>query len=114
MTDFDLIFTHLHVLEPYMFDKSVSEINVNWDGGVYVERLGECRRAPVVINQLDYQHGVQLIAHAVKGESLDPRNPRFNGSLLDGSRVAILVPPASHKGITLSIRKHRDTSFTVD
>jgi type IV secretory pathway ATPase VirB11/archaellum biosynthesis ATPase len=43
---YEIIFTHLHELQPFMEDPEVTEINVNWDGSIYVERNGQREAIP--------------------------------------------------------------------
>jgi pilus assembly protein CpaF len=54
------------------------------------------------------------MAQALKGTSLNAQKPRLHATLPDGSRVAIAIPPMSYGGITLTIRKHRETAYSLE
>lgn len=111
----DLIFNTLGEIREFMRDTSVTEINVNDNGWVYVERRGIKKRVPgLVIDQATMIDGARRIATTgrPRGE-LNDRNPFVNTILSDGSRVAIGGNPIS-AGITMTIRKFRPVAYTLD
>ena len=110
----EIIFTHLQELQPFMEEPTVTEINVNWDGSIYVERQGQREVVSGVrITAKNYSFGIQQMAQALKGTSLNAQKPRLHATLPDGSRVAIAIPPMSYGGITLTIRKHRGRAYSL-
>ena len=105
--------TMLAPLRPFMVDAAVSEIMVNRPKEVFVERCGRMERT--VVEALSALHLKRLFAFIANenGRLLDGLNPLLSGNLADGSRVQLVVPPAS-QNYTLSIRRQSIKSLTLD
>ena len=106
MNNFDLILPFLRPIEHLILDDEISEVMVNGDGRVFVEREGLVREESVEIRERFMQAAVRNIAR-VLGDEIDERTPLLNSRLPDGSRVAAAMPPASVGGTVLDIRKFR-------
>ncbi|MCY4390329.1 MAG: CpaF family protein [Desulfurellaceae bacterium] len=92
-------------LEPLFNDPHISDILVNGQKSVYVERRG--RLEQVDIRFRDEQHLLniaQRIAGWV-GRRVDEASPMVDARLPDGSRVNIIIPPLAIDGATFSIRR---------
>lgn len=94
----------LSPLKPFFDDTQVSEILINKPGEVFVERLGTMEQH--LIPRLDAMHLKRLFTLIANenGQCLSTSSPLLSGSLSDGSRVQLVIPPAA-KNYTLSIRR---------
>ena len=98
---------------PLMEDEGVSEILINGPDTVYFERSGrlhlsECRFPSA-------QHlmaAVQNIAEFVN-RTVGPDQHSMDARLPDGSRVHVIIPPASRGGAHLSIRRFKKSTFSL-
>jgi pilus assembly protein CpaF len=114
----ELLMTYIQGLEPFVFDPEVTEIMVVPNGKGYltfVEKNG-------VMDEVKEELGIQEshlaalardIARNQLGREIDDEDPALSATLENGSRIAIVIPPASD-GIILTIRNFRDRHFTVD
>lgn len=91
-------------IQSLLDEKEVSEVLINRPGEVFVERQGVMYRLEMPI--LDAQHLRRLFTFIANenGQRLSDESPILSGSLQDGSRVQVVIPPAS-KSYTLSIRR---------
>lgn len=104
-------------LEPiaeFRDDPTVSEIMINGPNEIYIERAGR------VINTTARFESEELLLAAVRnmaeyvGRPLDAMHPAMDGRLPDGSRVHIIGEPVSRRGYCVTIRKFRESAFTLD
>jgi type IV secretion system protein VirB11 len=92
-------------LLPWLVDGEVSEILMNQPGEVFIEKRGEMTRFDVpALNRTHLRHLFTFIANENK-QSLSEDDPLLSGNLFDGTRVQLVMPPAS-KYHALSIRRH--------
>ncbi len=109
--------TLAHFLAPvrhFLLDSNVSEVMINGPDEVYVERAG-------CLYQTEAGFGSeQLLLAAARnmaefvGRPLDAGHPAMDGRLPDGSRIHVIMPPISRRGICITIRKFREAAFTLD
>lgn len=97
----------------YVVSDEVSEILVNGPTEIYIETKGHLERAPVSFTSEQLQAAVLNIAQYV-GRRVSEEEPYLDARLPDGSRVAVLFPPCSRKGISVSIRKFSKERLTLD
>jgi pilus assembly protein CpaF len=97
----------------YVEDDAVSEILINGPVEIYIERKGRLERAPESFGNEMLKAAVQNIAQYV-GRRISEEEPYMDARLPDGSRVAVLNPPCSRKGISISIRKFSKEALTLD
>ncbi len=101
-------------IEPLLADSSVSDILVNTWRQVYVERHGKLEETDVQFqNDGHLMRVIDKIAGAV-GRRVDESSPMVDARLEDGSRVNVIIPPASVDGPILSIRKFSVDPFVMD
>jgi pilus assembly protein CpaF len=101
-------------LERLLRDPAVSDLLVNGDGAVWVERSGRLQR-----EDADFGDPGELVAAieriiAPLGLRLDPASPAVDARLPDGSRLHAIVPPASPDGPVLAIRRFSETVRNLD
>jgi pilus assembly protein CpaF len=94
-------------------DPEVSEIMVNGDEAVFIQRRGKLQPVNARIEQRYLATAVKRIARSL-GEDIGESKPLLDARLPDGSRVAAAFPPCSIHGITLTIRKFRPQWFSLD
>lgn len=109
---FDMV--GLGPLEVLLADEEISDIVVNAYDKVYVERHGLMKRTNVRF--MDDNHVMQIahrIAHTV-GRRIDTSTPLCDARLEDGSRVNIVVPPIALEGVSISIRKFKQSKLSLE
>ena len=96
-------------IQPFLDDPTVTEVMVNSDDAIYVERAG--RVEITAARFLSEEHLRRVIERIVSevGRRIDESSPMVDARLPDGSRVNAIVPPLAVDGPTLTIRK-----FAVD
>jgi pilus assembly protein CpaF len=92
-------------LEPLLRDDSVSEIMVNSEGELFVERAGRLERSPQQFSGARALHGVIERIVAGVGRRIDESSPMVDARLTDGSRVNVVIPPIAVSGPAITIRK---------
>ncbi len=97
----------------FIIDDSVSEIMINGPEEIYIERSGELSKTEAVFSQHQLSAAVLNIAQFV-GRRADENEPYLDARLPDGSRVAVLLPPCSRKGISIAIRKFSQEKLTIE
>ena len=113
-TSYDRILCYLAPIEKLLRDDEISEVIVNADRSVYIERSGLLQRVDVSWDHDEYLgHALRSIARML-GQDITPDAPTLDTRLPDGSRVAIAIPPVSPAGPTVTIRKFQRRYFTLD
>lgn len=97
----------------YITDDSVSEIMINKPDEIFIERKGKLERAPERFSEDELKAAVLNIAQYV-GRRVDEQEPYLDARLPDGSRVAVLLPPCSRRGVAVAIRKFSKEKLTLD
>jgi len=92
-------------LESLLADPEVSEVMVNADGRVWVERRGCLGRAQVSFR--DGDHVLDIISRMLgaTGRRLDLSQPYVDARLPDGSRLNAVIPPVAVGGPVLTVRR---------
>lgn len=93
-------------LQALILDPTISDLMINGTTGVYADRGGVVEpirlQSPYTNDRL--QAAIERVAR-ILGQDLTMQNPILNTRLPDGSRVAVVGPPTSIHGPTLTIRK---------
>ena len=112
--NFEAILPFLRPIEHLILDADISEVMVNGNGRIFVERQGVIEEIPgISIKEEVLQIAVKNIARRL-GDDIGDGRPILDSRLPDGSRVAAIFPPCSIGGTTLSIRKFASKLFSVD
>jgi pilus assembly protein CpaF len=113
MIGFETILPFLRPIEHLIRDDSVSEIMVNGENRVFIERAGVLQEVPdLILSEKSLMVAVKNIARRL-GDDISEQKPILDSRLPDGSRVAAVIPPCSIHGVTLTIRKFNSRHFTV-
>jgi type IV secretion system protein VirB11 len=100
-------------LAPWLEDNQVAEILLNKPQEIYVEKDGLLVNHTIKeLDQRTLDRLFQLIANENQQEISD-KQPLLSASLLDGSRVQLVLPPTA-KYHTFSIRRKVVKNFTLD
>jgi pilus assembly protein CpaF len=93
-------------MQKLILDDTISDLMINGTTGVFADRNGEVEYIPLAsaLTTDMLLAATQQIARKL-GQNLSDQNPILNTRLPDGSRVAVVGPPASINGITMTIRK---------
>jgi pilus assembly protein CpaF len=101
-------------ITPLLLDEEISDILVNTERQVYVERLGKLELTPVTFR--DEAHLRLIIDRIIQrvGRRIDESTPLVDARLPDGSRVNAIIPPAAVDGPILSIRRFRRRALSIE
>ena len=93
-------------LEPFLRDRTISDILVNSKDHIFIEKGGLLQRAKSSTFR-DDRHLMQIIDRIVSrvGRRVDESSPMVDARLPDGSRVNAIIPPLALDGPSLSIRR---------
>jgi pilus assembly protein CpaF len=109
----ETILPFLQPIAHLITDSGISEIMVNGDQSVFIQRNGRLEPVAATVEQKYLVNAVKRIARSL-GEDISEAKPLLDARLPDGSRVAAAFPPCSLFGVTLTIRKFRPNWFTLD
>jgi len=99
---------------PLLDDPSVSEVLINGPDTVYYEQKGRIHKSDVRFpNDAALMAAARNVADFV-GRTIGGPDHSMDARLPDGSRVHVIVPPASRQGVCFSIRKFSKSSFNLD
>ena len=101
-------------IEKMLKDDSITEIMVNGPHSVFFERDGIVCKSN---EHYDSEEQLRLVIDRIVsplGRRVDEQCPLVNARLPEGHRVNVVIPPLSMSGSTLTIRKFRKRSFTLD
>ncbi len=99
-----------------MEDDSISEIMINGPSKIYIQRGGKIELSNVKFKDAkELMHTIQkILAGSGSGRRVDESSPYVDFSLIDGSRVNVILPPVSLIGPVITIRKFSSTIESVD
>jgi pilus assembly protein CpaF len=114
VTGFETIVPFLKPIEHLILDDSISEVMVNGPDAVFIEKNGVLEQATgVSLSDRALMVAVKNIARRL-GDDLSEAKPILDSRLPDGSRVAVVIPPCSLRGVTLTIRKFSRRFFDIE
>jgi len=104
---------HLKPVADLLDDPTVTEVLINGPDEIYVEREGRLEPCP----EHRFRSDTELMAACINvaqftGKILDDTRPRIDGSMPDGSRVHIVIPPLV-PAIHVAIRKFSEITLDV-
>lgn len=100
-------------LETLLRDPTVSDVLVNGDGAVWVERQGILDKSDI---RFDHPQDVLAAVERViapLGLRLDRASPAVDARLADGSRLHAIVPPAAVDGPVVAVRRFNEAVATL-
>ena len=105
--------TLLKPIWQYLEDEGVSEVLINGPNEIYIESKGK-----LILTEAKFEDQERLEAASrniaqYSGIDLDEHKLRIDARLPNGSRVHMIFPPLTNKGICLAIRKFAREKFTL-
>lgn len=99
--------SYLQPLSRWLTEADVTDIYINRPGEVWIERLGgECTRHPApFLTRTAIERLARQVA-ATNAQGINREQPLLAGSLPDGSRIQIVLPPATRGEVAIAIRRH--------
>ena len=110
---FEVIIPFLKPIEHLLESRTISEIMVNPDGTVWIEKDGSIELLPEIrFDEGALLTGLEVIANRF-GKKLDADAPIMNLRLPDGSRLAATIPPIVQPQPLVTIRKFTSRYFAM-
>lgn len=104
----------MDILQPYLDDKSISEIMINGKDDVFAEKNGKLKRLPVHFDSTEeLEELIRRIAAKVHRE-INELNPIVDARLTDGSRVNAVYKNIALNGPILTIRKFPEKVMNME
>jgi pilus assembly protein CpaF len=114
MNGFETILPFLKPIEHLILDDAISEVMVNGPDHIFIEKQGFVEPVPGIrLGDKSLMVAVKNIARRL-GDDISESKPILDSRLPDGSRVAVVIPPCSVNGVTLTIRKFNSRHFGVE
>jgi pilus assembly protein CpaF len=104
----------LDVLQPLMEDAAVTEIMVNGHKDIFIERQGIISRHPDRFESEEKLEDIIQTIVAKVNRIVNQGTPIVDARLPDGSRVHVVLPPASLSGPSMTIRKFPEKPMQMD
>src|SRR5699024_10460830 len=101
-------------LEPLLEDPAVTDVLVNGDGSVWVDRGGGVTREDVVVGDPGAVRRLATRLAASAGRRLDDAQPWVDGLLPSGVRLHAVLPPLVAEGPNVSLRIPRHQGRGLD
>jgi pilus assembly protein CpaF len=104
-------------LEPvaeFLADATVSEIMINGPDEIFIERAGQVARTEAHFEDEEALYSAARNIAQFTNKRVTGETSRFDSRLPDGSRVHVVMPRCSHKGLCIAIRKFSKKSFTLE
>jgi pilus assembly protein CpaF len=98
----------------YIEDPTVTEVLINGTDEVYIEREGQLEPTTVSFDDEEYLHSVARNIAQYTNKRITKLTSRIDSRLPGGSRVHIVMPRCSRKGLCISIRKFLKHSFSLE
>lgn len=103
----------MDILQPFVDDKSISEVMVNGKDNIFVEKNGQIIKVPLAFDSTeDLEELIRRIAGRVHRE-INELNPIVDARLSDGSRVNAVYRNIALNGPILTIRKFPERVMSI-
>ncbi|MFZ5353638.1 MAG: CpaF family protein [Bacillota bacterium] len=108
------------VIEPFLKDRSITEIMINGTKEIFIEINGVMERAvdrrgnPVEFNSSEELKNIIDKIVAPINRKVDESDPIVDARLPDGSRVNVVLNPISLDGHVVTIRKFPENPYTME
>jgi len=107
-------FRGLDMLQPLLDDRSISEIMINSEQDIFVERDGYVSKLDMKFESRErLEDLIQQIVSPLN-RVVNEATPIVDARLSDGSRVNIVLPPIALKGPCMTIRKFPEQPLTME
>jgi len=103
----------LKPIEDFLLDEKISEIMINGHDTIYIEKKGKIQKTKSKFDSDDELWAAVRNISQFVGRTIDEQNPILDARLPDGSRVHVVIPPCSKKGIYFTIRKFSKEDISI-
>lgn len=100
------------ILDEYLNDESITEIQVNGINEIFVERNGKMELTDSKFVSEKQAHIIARKILRFVNETINETEPFKDARLPDGSRINVVISPVALKGISMTIRKFSANVFT--
>ena len=100
-------------IQPFLDDPTVTEVMVNGEEAIFIERDGLLHQTQVRFLSEDHLRRVIERIVSEVGRRIDESSPMVDARLPDGSRVNAIIPPLAVDGPTLTVRKFSREPYGV-
>jgi len=98
---------------PYLDDPDVTEIMINSPTEIWVEKKGRVEKTDAAFDSHDSLMSAVVNISQFVQRRINAEQPTMDARLPDGSRIHIILPPCSRKGVCMSVRKFSEDALTV-
>lgn len=102
------------LIQPLLDDDTVNEIMINGTDGIYVEKSGTLIEYGVRYSDKDALFNTVQMMLSWANRTVNESNPIVDARLANGSRINVVLPPVAVNGPIVTVRKFRDTQFTME
>lgn len=107
--------TQLAPLKDYLARPNVTELSINKPGEIFVEEDGTITRYDMEALNFDRLMSLATLIASYNGQSINETTPLLSGSLPDGERVQLVIPPCVEQGrVCVSIRKPTVMDYSLE
>lgn len=103
----------LDVLQPFIDDKSISEIMINGAHDIFIEREGKTFRIDLSFESREKLEDVIQSVVSRSNRIVNESSPIVDTRLADGSRVNVVLGPVALNGPVMTIRKFPEKPMTI-
>lgn len=103
----------LGILQPFMDDKSITEIMINGPDRLFIERAGYVSRLPVGFESSEKLEDVIQNIVSRTNRTVNEASPIVDISMPDGSRLNVVLKPVALNGPVMTIRKFSEKPMTM-
>ena len=103
----------LDILQPLIDDKSITEIMVNGEDNIFIEKFG---RTYSIESSFESRQKLEDVIQSVVSKVnrvVNEASPIVDARLADGSRVNVVLPPIALNGPILTIRKFSERPISM-
>lgn len=104
----------LDVIQDLIDDPGITEIMVNGENDVFIEKAGKLSRCETVFDSRQKLDDIVQRIAAGSNRVINEANPIVDARLPDGSRVNMILPPVALNGPIITIRKFSSKVISMD
>lgn len=104
----------LSPVKEFLSDPDINEIMINGPEEVYIEKKGQIRKTEAAFYDEELLIALAKNIAQYSNKRVTDITSRFDSRLPDGSRVHVIMPRCSRKGVCISIRRFPKDNFTLE
>ena len=108
----ETILPFLQPIAHLITDPDVSEVMLNGDGSIFVERAGELQPVTATVTQANVEFALKRIAH-MADRNISESEPMLDVQLPGGSRLSAVCPPIA-AGWCFALRKFSEWRYSLE